>query len=111
MRKRYVFFMAILSFVLLSIFGVSSFFIKEDETLLGVTFTVIVVLYLIVSFIIYLYFHFTMRKIKEKENCSAEKVQKTVVQTKFREEKLKISNCCDVLSVLLSFGIVFVLLI
>jgi len=105
MRKRYVFFMAILSFVLLSIFGVSSFFIKEDETLLGVTFTVIVVLYLIVSFIIYLYFHFTMRKIKEKENWSAEKVQKTVVHTKFREEKLTISNWWYVLPALFTIGL------
>lgn len=105
MRKRYVLFMSILSLVLLAIFWVSSYFLKDDDTLLGIVFSAIILIFIVASFLIYLKFHFSMKKIKEKENWAEDKVEKTFVHTKFREQSLTISNWWYLLPFLLTIGL------
>lgn len=104
MRKKYVKIMSVFSFILLAIFLIIYFFVKEDDNLFAILFTVIIFLYLILSFLIYLKFHFEMKRIKEGENWAEDKVEKTVVHAKFREQRLTISNWWYLFPFLLTIG-------
>src|SRR5699024_9259294 len=55
-------------------------------------FSTVIVVHLIASFLLYLPFHFKMKKIKEAENWQEGRKQTVVIDTAFREEKLTYSN-------------------
>lgn len=57
--------------------------------------------YLFLSFLIYLPFHFKMKKIKQYEKWTEQRPQKTIIDTTFREEKLTFSNSLYIIPLLI----------
>lgn len=109
LRRGYVTQM-IVSSVLTSIlfFGISIPFSEEARP---IVFTVIILLYLLVSFFIYLPFHRKMKVIKANASWTEEKVSRTVIDTKFRSERLAYSNLWFLIGfiiILATFVITFV---
>src|SRR5699024_7767691 len=62
------------------------------QNIMYILYTVILISYIIASFLLYLPFHFKMKKLKEAENWQAGRKQSYVVDMKFRQEKLIYSN-------------------
>jgi len=92
MRKQYAISMSLIGLILLIIFLSIYIFMEVSETGLAILVTTLVIIYLFASFITYLVFHFKMKKLKAKEDWQNKRIQKTLVYTKFRDEKLTISN-------------------
>src|SRR5699024_1025558 len=92
MRKKYsqqIIWLSIITTVLL----VALFFIINlSPENLAILYTVLILLYLIISFFVYLKFHRKMKRLKKAEQWFQDKSQTTVVHTKFHYEKLTISN-------------------
>lgn len=90
MRKQYALIMMMILLTLTFLF----FIIKNnvnDNTLMTL-YIAILFLYLILSFLVYLPFHFKMKKIKQKENWTEQYKVSIVIDTTFRKEKLTYSN-------------------
>lgn len=90
MRKKYAISLILINLVFMLGFVIASFYVTEQ--MLTIIFTTVIILYLLVSFLYYLPFHFKMKKLKETENWYEKYKQTIVVDPKFREEKLTYSN-------------------
>lgn len=103
MRKKYAIQTSILSVLTVALFLLSYFFISQDENTVSIVYSVLVILFIIASFFIYLVFHRQMKEKKSTENWRKQKSAKTVVYTKFREQKLVISNWWYVVPIIITF--------
>lgn len=63
-----------------------------NEQFIGIVFSVIILTYLIVSFLIYLTFHKEMKAIKKNANWAKERKEHLVIDTAFRNQKNTYSN-------------------
>lgn len=86
MRKSYTGILAGLSILLLGVFILAGINLEENITIH--LFTWVSIAYFIVSFLLYLPFHFKMKRIKENENWTQIKQQVILVDTNFHQEKL-----------------------
>lgn len=111
MRKKYATQTFFLSILLIVIYTASYFFVKGDENLVSIIFTVILMAYIIISFFIYLKFHRLMRLKKDKEKWLDEQLQTTVIHTKFREQRLTISHWWYVIPFILTIGLIAIMFI
>lgn len=101
-RKQFATYTSLIAIVLTTIFFLVSW--NANEEMLSVSFTVMTLLYLILSFFIYLKFHVDMKKLKENSNWGKEKSQQVFVSTNFHNEKLNYSNWWFLISFIITFG-------
>src|SRR5699024_7259876 len=78
-------------FVLLLI-SASLLFYMLPEKLSILFISIVIMLELVASFVLYLWSHFEMKKIKQSENWTQENKQGVVIDTTFRDEKLTHAN-------------------
>ncbi|HLS23587.1 MAG TPA: DUF5808 domain-containing protein [Pseudogracilibacillus sp.] len=90
MRSRYSKIMLATLVLLLMILLLIFYF--TPETVFYISFTVLLIVYLITSFLIYLPFHYQMKRIKKEKNWQAEFTEETVVDLSFRNEKITLSR-------------------
>lgn len=101
-RKQYVVFIGILSVLFTGLFALLSSIYSSDENIVSIVFSVVIILYLLVSFFIYLYFHRKMKKIKQAKNWAQEKLERVIIDTKFRKQQLVYSNRWFIISFVIS---------
>ena len=102
MRKQYTSLLIITNFVLFAfLIGMK---IRLDEQLFVKLFISLTFIYLLISFLIYLPFHFKMKRIKKEENWQQDLKQTVVIDTRFREEKLTYSNKWYLIPLLMTIG-------
>ncbi|MBT2216962.1 DUF1648 domain-containing protein [Virgibacillus dakarensis] len=104
MRKQYVWAVGMLSAVVMGTFLLLSEAFVQSEDMLGIVFSIIIVAYMIVGFLIYLHFHSKMKARKKEANWSEEKSQLVVIDTRFRKEKLTYSNLWFLLPFAIAIG-------
>lgn len=102
MRRNYAIVLAI--FHILLLIAAASFMNLSDEKQMslaigGYTFAVIGV-----SFAVYLFFHFKMKKMKREQGWMSPVIQSAIVDTSFRRRKLSVSSYWFIPHILLSFG-------
>src|SRR5690625_4039261 len=110
MRKNYTLLMLILSFIFTLLLLALHVFMSETAFLIG--FTVILLIHLFLSFILYLPFHKKMRKVKQNENWHAELKQTLFIDTKFREQPVTHSAwwyIIPILIIMITIGATFAL--
>lgn len=90
MRKKYALITLLIGIIFVLLFFIIGLTMKPTAT--TIVFSIIIVTYIIANFLIYLPFHFKMKKIKQAENWQAERTSTFVVDMKFRQEKLIYSN-------------------
>jgi uncharacterized membrane protein len=90
MRKTYTMILLVLGalFCLAMIWG----YLFLSENVLYIISTVLIFVFIIASFLIYLPFHFKMKRLKAAESWQQQQPQSIVIDTKFRDEKLTLSN-------------------
>lgn len=111
MRKQYALWMSLVSGFILLLFILSYFYIGHDENSFVFFFIGLIFGYLIISFLIYLVFHFKMKKKKEQAQWQADQPQQQVVHLKFRHQKLTLSHAFYILPIGVALGfIIFTLL-
>lgn len=91
MRKVYALKMTLISVGILLSFPLIYIVLQPKESTFTIIYTVVTFSYLILSFFIYLTYHRQMKKYKQK-NSWFQKQQHVVIDTKFRNEKLTLSN-------------------
>lgn len=107
MRKKYAMLIAIISlFVMVVFLFLGSHY--ESEESLSIFFSIIIGLFMIVSFFVYLKFHLNMKALKERKNWSVKKSQMVVVDTGFRDQKLTYSNLWFIISFIIAFASMFI---
>src|SRR5690625_2067783 len=89
MRKKYTLILIIINIVLFGLLMGVSF--QYDEEIVIKLFTAMTIIYILVSFLLYLPFHFKMKNIKKVESWQDELKQTLVIDTRFREEKITYS--------------------
>lgn len=92
MRKSYVMSMTIISVITIGIFLLIGLLFTHEENMLEIVFSIIIVVYLIISFIVYLIFHKKMKVLKSKADWTKDKSQLVVIDTTFRNQKLTYSH-------------------
>ncbi len=108
MRRKYTFIMVVIGLVFAILMVIIAF---QNNELLEITFyTVAVLAYIILGFVIYIPFHLKMKKIKSEEKWQENKTSTLVVDTSFRSEKIIYSSgwflipiCIMVVTIILSF--------
>jgi len=90
MRKKYTSYLFVVFVLLLIIASLLFYMLPEKLTILFIS--IVIMLELVASFVLYLWFHFEMKKIKQSENWTQENKQGVVIDTTFRDEKLTHSN-------------------
>ncbi len=108
LRQRFVLSTSIIA-IIITIF---LFLISTDvtESAASIHLSVAILLFLILSFIIYLKFHFKMKTLKEDSNWQKENNQQLFISTNFHKEKLTYSNLWFLISFVLTFIGVFLTL-
>lgn len=100
MRKKYLIMMILLSILSTFLLLLSGFVFNLTENIIATIIIVGLTIYLIISFLIYLYFHRQMKSIKNKTAWSKSKPQRTVISTQFHSKKLTFSNFWFIISFL-----------
>lgn len=100
MRKQYTSIVVIISTVLFTALFFLSF--QLDEKTVLILFIVVTIGSMLLSFLLYLPFHFKMKKLKEVENWQQDHQQTMVLDTTFRQERLTYSNGWFVIPLLLT---------
>src|SRR5699024_9561099 len=90
MRKKYTSYLFVVFVLLLIIASLLFYVLPEKLSILFIS--IVIMLELVASFVLYLWFHFEMKKIKQGENWTQENKQGVVIDTTFRDEKLTHSN-------------------
>lgn len=101
MRKNYALRGAILSIFFTLIFIPLYLTVKSNENLLAIVFTGVVLIYLLLSFFIYLSFHKKMKQLKTKQQWKKEKKEQLVLNIRFREMKSAVSNLYYIIPLLI----------
>src|SRR5690625_785830 len=90
MRKKYTISLIVINIILFAFLLGMAFQYKEEVVIKF--FTVLTIVYILASFLLYLPFHFKMKNIKKSENWQQDLKQTVVIDTKFREEKITYTN-------------------
>jgi len=90
MRIKYTSYLFVLFVLLLIVAGLLFYMLPEKLSILLIS--IAIMLELVSSFVLYLWFHFVMKKVKQNENWTQENKQGVVIDTTFRDEKLTYSN-------------------
>lgn len=90
MRFQYMLFMLVILLVLTTLFFIM--INKMTETTLMIVYITMIFVHLVFSFLMYMPFHFKMKKIKQEENWHEERKQKLIIDTSYHDEKLTYSN-------------------
>lgn len=90
MRKKYTSYLLVLFVILLIIASLLFYMLPEKLSLLLIS--IAMILELVASFVLYLWFYFEMKKVKQNEEWKQENKQSVVIDTTFRDEKLTYSN-------------------
>ncbi|WP_217586579.1 DUF1648 domain-containing protein [Lentibacillus saliphilus] len=111
MRRRYALSTGVLS--LLTTIGLLVMVpnYKEDDVVLGIVFACLVSAYMVVSFIIYLYFHAQMKKLKQLQPGWSQKAQLITVNTSFRKQKLTYSSLWYVIGFVIAIAMIVLSLV
>ena len=104
LRKNYLVIMSIVALAVTIIFIVAS--IGKSEEVITTIMTIVIITYLLFSFIIYLRFHQKMKKLKATANWQQDGKEKIIVSTSFRNEKLIYSNMWFSFSFIITIGII-----
>jgi uncharacterized membrane protein len=64
----------------------------RDENFISILFTILIFIYIAVSFVVYIIFHKKMKELKNKNEDWVQKPQVVMVDTQFRSQKLAYSN-------------------
>jgi uncharacterized membrane protein len=107
MRKQYATSTVLLSIITTIIFLILLMTFGNNETTLGIIICTIIILYLIISFVIYLKFHSTMKSLKEKENWKKDKTQQIMINIGFHKQKLTYSNMWFLIPILAAFFLIY----
>ncbi|MEN1968102.1 DUF1648 domain-containing protein [Lentibacillus sp. N15] len=92
MRKQYVWLVGLMSVIVTGVFWLLAASMTLDENEISILYSILLFIYLMVSFIIYLYFHKKMTTYKQAADWSRGQSQLVVVDTGFRKQKLIYSN-------------------
>ncbi|KHE72492.1 hypothetical protein LD39_04265 [Halobacillus sp. BBL2006] len=92
MRKKYSVSMGAAGIVAVVGYFAAGILMQGDENTFSLLLSAILVLYILISFIVYLRFHKQMKVMKANENWSHGKSQQVVVDTSFRTQRLTYSN-------------------
>src|SRR5699024_1893732 len=105
MRQQYAISTSIFAIILLiTLFVISR---NASETVMGIQLAVIISLYLAISFLIYLKFHFQMKNLKQNRNWMQGKSEHIFISTSFHKEKLRYSNLWFLISFIMTFIVIF----
>lgn len=104
LRKNYLVVMGMLALAATFIFVVAS--TGKSEAVITTVMTIVLVAYLLLSFVIYLYFHQKMKKMKAVGNWQQEAKEKVIVSIDFRKEKLIYSNLWFSISFIITIGVI-----
>ncbi|WP_053071900.1 DUF1648 domain-containing protein [Ornithinibacillus contaminans] len=107
MRKQYVVASGVASIVVVAVLVWLRSLTDMNEETFSIYFSILIFLYVLVTFFIYLYFHRVMKRLKKTEKWGKEKQQQVYVDTEFRNQKLTYSNLWFGLSFLITFTTVF----
>lgn len=103
MRKQYTITTGIISVLMIALFWILSTIITI-ESFLSILMTAMIIFYLVIVFIVYLKFHYDMRKLKKNANWSKEKSELVVIHTAFREQQLTFSNLWYILPFIITLA-------
>lgn len=90
MRMTYTFIMISILFILTIFFLIMNTILSHPS--LNTLYIIIILSHLLMGFLVYLPFHFKMKKVKQLENWTEERKQTVIIDTSYREEKLVYSN-------------------
>lgn len=105
LRKDYVIATILLSILLTASFVVLSW--EQSESVITNLLSFAIITYFILSFLIYLFFHKKMKRLKETSNWKIDETNEIVVSTNFRREKLIYSNLWFSISFLMTGFVIF----
>ncbi|RKQ31396.1 DUF1648 domain-containing protein [Oceanobacillus halophilus] len=108
MRRRFATGTGIVSILTSIIFFILSGLLGTTEQSLSILFSILLIVFLIASFLIYLKFHSEMKAMKKKENWAKEKSQQVFINTNFREQKLTYSNFWFVIPIVIAIIMIFI---
>lgn len=111
MRRKYAQIMSLLGLGLLLIYFFTALFLTTDELIFSLIYSGIILVYLIISFFIYLIFHKKMKQKKEQHQWTEDKSEQIVIHTKFHEQPLTIAHWLYGFPILLSFVMILISLI
>lgn len=111
MRVSYAQMMMIVGIVLLFIYFFVALFFTTDEVMFSIFYSGIIIVYLMISFIIYLRFHKQMKQLKAEQQWTQDKSQQLIIHTKFHDKPLTISHWFYGIPILLSFGMILISII
>lgn len=92
MRKQYVRMTGFLPIAIMTAFLLSGLFITKDKNTITILFTIVIMIFMLGSLLIYLKFHRSMKKLKKNRNWSKERKRQVFINTRFRNQKLTYSN-------------------
>ncbi|MHA6252683.1 DUF1648 domain-containing protein [Oceanobacillus sp. CAU 1775] len=104
-RKQYAIYTAIaavLLYLVLFTFGRNA-----SDSEMGILISSIIIVLLVVSFLIYLFFHNKMKKLKQNSDWKDGKSERLFISTSFHKEKLTYSNFWFLISFFLALVVIF----
>lgn len=104
MRRLYARIIGIVSVGSLAAFILLSLFVSQNVQTTSIMFGTVTVLFMFLSFVIYLRFHKSMKALKADKQWQKEKPQRVVVDTSFRQERLTFSNGWFIIPFAISIG-------
>ncbi|MBA4603718.1 DUF1648 domain-containing protein [Thermoactinomyces mirandus] len=110
LRSQYAWSMAMISAVTLAVFLATSAQSAGQAELLSQLFAYLILAYIIVSFLIYLFFHRKMKKLKKHAGWTEKKQQMVIIDTGFRHKKLTYSNLWFMVPFAIAIGTMLFLL-
>jgi len=107
MRKQYALITSLFSLLILALFWVANIFIQYNENTFTIMISVMIIFYLVGTFLIYLVFHHKMKILKLASDWGHKKSQLVVIDTTFRNQKLTYSNLWFMISFIIAFVTLF----
>src|SRR5690625_3906052 len=107
MRKQYALITSLFSLLILALFWVANIFIQYNKNTFTITISVIIIFYLVGTFLIYLVFHHKMKILKLASDWGHKQSQLVVIDTTFRNQKLTYSNLWFMISFIIAFVTLF----
>lgn len=103
MRKQYAIVTGIWGGIVILGVSIAFRYIQSNETF-AIVFSGTLLLFILSSFAIYLYYHRQMKGLKASKRWHQEKPQRVTVETRFRDKKLTLSNRWFVIPFLIALG-------
>ncbi len=104
LRRQYAWCMCIISAVIFAVFLMASANAAGQADRISQLFASLIIAYIIVNFLIYLFFHLKMKKIKKQADWTEMKKQMVMIDTEFRNKKLIYSNAWFIVPFIIAIG-------